>query len=507
MRSGRTRTGRQRALRVLALAPVRVLVLALALAGAAAAVSAASAAQVPPTLTAAVTPAELTIGAEATVDGRLIDAGQSVGGASVALQSEAYPFHRFATVARAVTEADGSFVFAALEPDRNTRLRVLLEGEPTVTSAWTAITVDPAVTLSARSLGPGQARLSVRVRHTPHGGSPSVSAWWFVRARGSRVFRLAAVTPTRELSTGVLVASATVDPPSRRFAYRVCLNPRWEGAMGPRRSHGRCPDDDFMLHSALEYQGEGRGKPLPAYPSAGSIAAAERFLDTRAGRTSFAVVDSTGRISGVRLHEHFETASVVKVMILTAYLQMVAAEDRDLNTTDTSLLYPMIHVSDNNAASAALSIVGGAAVARVAREAGMSDYAPGVGWWAYTQTSAIDQASFLFMLDRLIPQRFYGYARYLMSTIEPSQSWGIPPVARPLWQVFFKTGALPEQGLFNEVARLERGPLTFTIAVFTDGDPSMGYGEQTIEGVAARLLAGFAVDGSSAVRSGNREGT
>ena len=53
---------------------------------------------------------------------------------------------------------------------------------------------------------------------------------------------------------------------------------------------------------------------------------------------------------------------------------------------------------------------------------------------------------------------------------------------------YFKTGALPSQGLFNEVARLERGPLAFTVAVFTDGDPSMAYGEETIEGVAARLL-------------------
>jgi beta-lactamase class A len=240
---------------------------------------------------------------------------------------------------------------------------------------------------------------------------------------------------------------------------------------------------------ALEYGGQGRGIPLPAYPSAGSIAAAERFLGTRAGRTSLAIVDSMGRVSGVRLHEHFETASVVKVMMLVAYLQMLEAHHRSLDSFDSSLLYPMIHISDNDAASEVFSIVGEPAVARVAREAGMSDYAPGVGWWAYTQSSAIDQARFFFMLDRLIPKRFYGYARYLMSTIEPSQSWGIPPVARPGWQVFFKTGALPERGLFNEVARLERGPRHFTVAVFTDGDPSMGYGEDTIEGVGAALLA------------------
>jgi hypothetical protein len=119
----------------------------------------------------------------------------------------------------------------------------------------------------------------------------------------------------------------------------------------------------------------------------------------------------------------------------------------------------------------------------------MSDYAPGVGWWAFTQTSAIDQVRMLAALGRLIPSRFYGYARYLLSTIEPSQSWGIPPIARPSWRTYFKTGALPSRGLFNEVALLERGPVAFEVAVFTDGDPSMAYGERTIEGVGSALLA------------------
>ena len=128
------------------------------------------------------------------------------------------------------------------------------------------------------------------------------------------------------------------------------------------------------------------------------------------------------------------------------------------------------------------------AIARVAREAGMTDYAPNWEWWAYTQTSTADQARFFSELQRLIPARFYGYARYLMSTIEPEQSWGVPPVARPDWQVFFKTGALPESGLFHEAARLERGDVMFTVAVFTEGDPSKEYGEETVAGVGLRLL-------------------
>jgi hypothetical protein len=63
-------------------------------------------------------------------------------------------------------------------------------------------------------------------------------------------------------------------------------------------------------------------------------------------------------------------------------------------------------------------------------------------------------------------------------------------VARPRWQVLFKGGWLPVEKVFNQVARLERPPVTFTIAVLTAGEPSMSYGEQTIEGVAATLLRG-----------------
>jgi hypothetical protein len=227
----------------------------------------------------------------------------------------------------------------------------------------------------------------------------------------------------------------------------------------------------------------------PAYPSRASIAAAVDYLNGRAGRTSLAVVDSRGRLAGVRVREHFQSASVVKVMFLTAFLQRLSALGRPVSAFDNSLLYPMIHESNNVAASAVLAKVGAGAVARVAREAGMRDYAPGIGWWAFTLTSAADQARFFVAIERLIPHRFWPYARGLLAGIEPEQSWGIPEVARPRWQVFFKTGALPSEGLFNEAARLESRGTTFTVAVFTTGDPSMAYGEETLRGVGARLLA------------------
>jgi Beta-lactamase enzyme family len=459
--------------------------LSLALALSATVLARAPAASTGPELSAAVSPGELTYGNSLTVTGRVLAAGVGAQDAPLALQAEPYPYRGFVAIAHASSAADGSFAFSGVKPDRNTRLRVIDEASPGAISPVLGVLVDPRAAINAVSLGRGRTRLSLRVEHTREGESASVSASWFVAAAGTRTFHLAAVTPTREISAGVTYASATVDPPSRRFSYRVCFNPTWEPAMGAPPSHGRC----VSTARTFRYQAEGLGIPVAAYPSPDAISAATRFLDARAGRTSFAVVDSAGRLYGARLHEHFQTASVVKVMMLVAYLQMLEAQHRDLRAADTSLLYPMIHISDNSAASAVLAIVGQRALARVARESGMSDYAPAIGWWAYTQTSAADQARFFLALEQLIPPRFYGYARGLLSGIEPSQSWGIPPVARPRWQVFFKTGALPSEGLFNEVARLERPGVTFTIAVFTSGDPSMSYGQQTIQGVAGALLA------------------
>jgi hypothetical protein len=214
-----------------------------------------------------------------------------------------------------------------------------------------------------------------------------------------------------------------------------------------------------------------------------------RYLATRAGADAFAVLDTHARLAGTNVRRRYHSASIVKAMLLVAYLRMLAAHDRALDRASTALLFPMIHSSDNDAATTVLSIVGQAALDRVAADARMSDYEPAVGWWAFTEVSAADLARFISVQDSLIPSRFRGYARYLESTIEPSQSWGIPAVARPEFEVFFKGGWLPESdGLVNQVARLEKPRITFSLAVLTEGDPSMAYGEETIAGVTERLL-------------------
>jgi hypothetical protein len=79
----------------------------------------------------------------------------------------------------------------------------------------------------------------------------------------------------------------------------------------------------------------------------------------------------------------------------------------------------------------------------------------------------------------------------LLSTIVGYESWGIPAIARPLgYRVFFKGGwrSTGIGRLVHQVARVEGHGRTFSIAVMTDGDPSMAYGIETIQGVTAALL-------------------
>jgi hypothetical protein len=220
---------------------------ALAVATAAAAAGAPAGAAPPEQIGVAASAAEVTIGATVTVSGAVSVDGRPVGGEPLALQSEAYPYHGFSTVARLTSSRDGSFAFGGVSLERNSRLRVVGEGPSPASSRHLQLLVDPAVAISARRLGPGATRLSVRIRHALEEPSPPVSALWFTAASSRRLFRLAALTPTRELAPGVSYASAVVDPPAKRFAYRVCLNPPWEHAMGSPASHGPCPRHDFEL--------------------------------------------------------------------------------------------------------------------------------------------------------------------------------------------------------------------------------------------------------------------
>ena len=219
--------------------------------------------------------------------------------------------------------------------------------------------------------------------------------------------------------------------------------------------------------------------PFPRYAS---YIEAFRYAAHRAGDVSFAVMGTDGRIRGFHRARRAPSASVVKAMLLAAYLR----SGRPLTPAIRATLSPMIRVSDNGAAERIYGIVGAAGLRGVGRAVGMRELLTGVSLFD-TGITAADQVRFFFNLQHAIPAHRLGYAKDLLRTIVGWQSWGIPAAVRPLgWHVWFKGGW--RGGLTHQSAQLIRGKTKIAISVLTTGSPSMIYAEQTIAGIAQRLV-------------------
>lgn len=235
-----------------------------------------------------------------------------------------------------------------------------------------------------------------------------------------------------------------------------------------------------------------RDRPGEAPPWRPDVSAAIRYADARAGTVSFAVVDEQGGLHGYRRNRAAPLASVLKVMLMTAYLRLPSVRDRPLRSSDRSLLAPMIRWSDNVAASRIRDMVGGGRLHALARRAGMRRFSFVYSPWGLSRSSPLDQARLMFRLERFIPDRHEGYARRLLRTIVRRQRWGIPRAAPEGWTVFFKGGWGSGTGwVSHQVAFLESGHRRIAVAVFVRNSPSHAYGTSTVRGVARRLLRGL----------------
>jgi hypothetical protein len=421
-------------------------------------------------------------------DQRVVLSGQATGvpaGSEVALYSSAYPYSAAVAIQTTVTGADGSFAFTVF-PDRDTRYQATV-ADGAAASPLAQVAVAGVARTRVRALSLGRARVTIVLFHPKDfRWGDARTNWWFASTHHGRYTRTLA-TRTTEIGRHVTVVSTTVTLPAGHFRWRACFHAPGDHAL---EDPGRPP-------GCLGRGYSGTGHLPDGFPGPVAIARAERYLASRGGRTALAVIDSEGRLSGVNLNEQFITGSVVKAMLLVAYLRHLEAIGQHyIDPYSASFLYPMINVSDNDAASKCWSIVGDAGLYAVAAAAGMTHFsidttATWGGSWGAALIAAADQARFFFEMDSLIPREFVGYASFLLSTIAGYESWGMPAIARPLgYAVFFKAGWRPSPDVFlvHQIARLQGHHHTFAIAVMTDGDPDMEYGIDTIQGVTQALM-------------------
>ena len=125
------------------------------------------------------------------------------------------------------------------------------------------------------------------------------------------------------------------------------------------------------------------------------------YASQRHGVIAFAVRTPT-RHWGWHATRVFPSASVLKAMLLVAYLDLPSVRARSLGPQDRALLAPMIRRSDNAAAGRVLGIVGATRLRGLAHRAGMRRFTPVTGIWGLSRIDAADQARYFLRIDSLL---------------------------------------------------------------------------------------------------------
>lgn len=221
------------------------------------------------------------------------------------------------------------------------------------------------------------------------------------------------------------------------------------------------------------------------------VRSAIAYAGTRAGTVRFSLRDGP-RVWGWRATETVPSASVLKAMLLVAYLDDPRVRSRALGAGDYRLIVPMIRWSSNTAATEVLGFVGAGGVYSVAYRARMRRFVLDPVIWGDSQIDADDQSRFFSAIDERVVPRHRATAMHLLATVVPSQRWGIGRVAPRGWRLYFKGGWGAATGAVeHQVALLQRGRRRVAVAVLTTGSPSHAYATQTLQGVFARLLRGL----------------
>lgn len=189
--------------------------------------------------------------------------------------------------------------------------------------------------------------------------------------------------------------------------------------------------------------------------------------------------------------EHFDSASVVKVIILGTLLRVAQEQNRYLTSTEAAEAKLMITKSDNNAATYLWRRLGLANLRHFLSLTGMKQTQLGAnGYWGLTQVTPHDETVLLTRLtapNSVLDNNSRAYALNLMHEVVSSQRWGVTAgaPASVTWHV--KNGWLPRAThgwRINSIGAFTFKGGWYTIVVLTMDNPTMAYGVTTVENIA-----------------------
>lgn len=191
---------------------------------------------------------------------------------------------------------------------------------------------------------------------------------------------------------------------------------------------------------------------------------------------------------------HFDSASVVKTIILAALLRKARAEHRWLSRSERALAWRMITESDNGAATALWNDAGMHRLHRFLHLAGMGETKLSPAW-GLTRITAHDETillQHLLLPNPVLTTKARRYELWLMAHVTRSQRWGVPAGAPDSFTVHVKNGwaPLPTAGSpwwVNSIGCFTRPGKDYTVVVLTEGNADAATGIRTIEDVAFRI--------------------
>ncbi|MFI7295556.1 serine hydrolase [Streptomyces sp. NPDC050121] len=215
-------------------------------------------------------------------------------------------------------------------------------------------------------------------------------------------------------------------------------------------------------------------------------------LVNRKGTIAVGLYDrTTNTTCTLRASTAYDSASVVKVTVLSALLWDAQKTHRALTSREKSLATAMITKSDNASTSTLWKQLGPTRIRNFLTAAKMTQTKPGAnGYWGLTQITVTDEQKLLNLLtakNAVLTDASRAYVNQLMGQVISSQRWGTP-YGRPAgvtWHV--KNGWLSRATngwRVHSVGTFKGGGHDYSMTVLTHGNSTMNYGITTIQGVA-----------------------
>ena len=286
------------------------------------------------------------------------------------------------------------------------------------------------------------------------------------------------------MTTGAGVAAASVSKPATRAGRSATAAAA--RASRARDGSGSLASPDEAVNASICTAPRTHRK-LAAQLSADI----QRALRGRAGDHAVTVYDTaTGVSCRADSYRHFDSASIVKAVILAALLHWHQETGTPLSSWENHKATLMITQSDNNAATDLWDEAGLSRLQQFLDLAEMDQTRlADDGCWGLTQVTAHDEILLLKLLTRpnsVLTAAARAYQLRLMARVISSQRWGTPAGAPAGVGVHVKNGWLPESSGWhvNSIGAFTGKGRNYLIAVLTDDNPSEQYGIDTIEAVA-----------------------